>query len=262
MESLDRAGMHPDNQDPTKQFAIISARELLVSAGVKDPGPKLETDITIPEAPQLDKKEPQDTIARTITEYKKGPLTPELVNTTWQTLWGEWGKRIEETFDVPSCDRTSEELAKLQKENKAALLIPDNVDLVMLEKMFPQMRSWAVSEGATVTESSRGGSIDIEMDVDSLHRDTTEAQVNDFLESQERDGQRLKTYIIGSQLSKLLTGRYFDENSWSRLPGSRYEGGMVGARFISVGYLDVVSGLVPQGRHPGMGFRSEGVKKA
>lgn len=263
MEALGRAAEYPGNEDPTKQFAIKQARHLLVSADVKDPGPKIEvfsaatpiekSVVEIPEA---------NLIGLAIAEYKKSPLTPELVNTTWQTIWTEWGKRIDQKFEVPLCDRTSEELAQLQKENKAVLLIPDNVDLVMLGKMFKQMKSRAVSEGTTVTETSKGGSIDIEMDLDSPHADTTEAQANNFLKQQGRDGQRLKTYIIGSQLSKLLIGHYFDENSWSRLPGSRCGGCMVAARFHSDGRLVVISVLHPQSRGPFVGFRSEGVKKA
>lgn len=43
MEALKRAGVHPENQDPTKQFAINQARAMLVAARVKDPGPKIET---------------------------------------------------------------------------------------------------------------------------------------------------------------------------------------------------------------------------
>ena len=40
MERLDAAGKHPENQDPTKQFAIAQAKRLLRDAKVKDPGPK------------------------------------------------------------------------------------------------------------------------------------------------------------------------------------------------------------------------------
>lgn len=40
MERLDATEGHPENQDPTKQFAIQQAKRLLVEAKVKDPGPK------------------------------------------------------------------------------------------------------------------------------------------------------------------------------------------------------------------------------
>ena len=211
---------------------------------------------------ETSRREP-DIIQLAVQEYKNGPLTAELVNKTWQTLWAEWGKRIGQTFDVPLCNRTTEELAKLQKETKGVLLVPDNVSLVDLGEIFPEMKSWAVQEGTTVTdEYGKGGSIDIEMDLDSPHRDTTEEQAKDFLKQQKRNGQRLKIDIIGSQWSKLLTGHYFDENTWSRLPGSRGGGSMVGAFSVSGVRLRIISGLGREDRYPGVGFRSEGVKKA
>ena len=40
MERLDAAKRLAENQDPTRQFAIDQAKYLLISAGVKDPGPK------------------------------------------------------------------------------------------------------------------------------------------------------------------------------------------------------------------------------
>jgi hypothetical protein len=128
-----------------------------------------------PSEKQAVKTPEADSIEKAVAEYKSQPLTPELVDKTWQTLWTEWGKRIGETFVVPSCDRAAEELAQLQEENKAVLLIPDGVDLIMLGKMFPRMKSWTVSERTTIIESGKGGIIDIEMDSESPHRDTTEA---------------------------------------------------------------------------------------
>lgn len=217
-------------------------------------------------AANLERLEKIDLIGPAIAEYKSQPLTPELVNKTWQTLWTEWGKRIGQTFDVPACDRTTEELVKLKKENKGVLLIPDNVSLVDLGKIFPQMQNWAVQEGTTVgNDHNKGGSIDIEMDLDSPNRNDTERGAAFSLEEEERNGQRLTTYIIGSQWSKLLTNHYFDENTFSsRLLGSRSDGSLVYAGFHSDGRLRVrvhwgLGNVMPD---PRIGFRSEGVKKS
>lgn len=240
-----------------EEAAVERGRLLLEEFG-DEPFPSVATPVAKP----AERSPEADLIVVAIAEYQAKRPTPEIVNKTWQTLWKVWGERAGQKFNVPSCDRTTEELAQLRKENKAVLLIPDNLDLVTLGKIFPEAKSWAVSEGTTVAEQSKGGSIDIEMDLNSPHRNTTETQAKDLLKSQGRDGQRLKTYIIGSQFSKLLTGHYFDENSWSRLPGSRHGGCMVGASFRSGGNLYVDSGLYPRDRFPGMGFRSEGVKKA
>lgn len=48
MERLDAASRLPENQDPTKQFAIKQAKRLLHAAKVKDPGPKDQVQETSP----------------------------------------------------------------------------------------------------------------------------------------------------------------------------------------------------------------------
>ena len=208
---------------------------------------------------------PQD-ILRAISEYLKGPLTPELVDTTWQTIWTTWGESNNHAFQVPPCDRTSEGLRELQKEGKAALLVPDEIytkeGLVLLGGMFPKIRGWSVSGKTTVVnEDNNGGSIDIEMDIDSPNRDTNEEQAMDMLKWEGRKGQRFATFIIGSQFSKLLTRRYLDEGStWSRLPGSFSEGYILCVHSGSLGGLSVFSGLDWKAHNPDLGFRSEGRK--
>lgn len=212
-------------------------------------------------------QESKDSLSLAISEYKAGPLTTELVDKTWQAIWKTWGESINHAFDVPSCDRTPEELAKLQKEGKAVLLVPDELytkeGLVLFGRMFPKMQSWSVREGTTVTnDHNKGGSIDIEMDIASPNRDTNERQAIDILKKEERKGQRLATFIVGSQFSKLLTDRYLDEApTWSRVHGSRSEDYVLHAGFYSGGYLRVRSNLYRENRNPGLGFRSEGVKK-
>lgn len=225
----------------------------------------------------LPKKLPQDGSSKTersqdleavaIQEYKTQPLTPELVNRTWQTLWKVWGERVGHVFDVPTCDRTEPELAELKESGKAVLLIPDEFytpeSLVLLGRIFPKMQSRTVSEGTTITnENNSGGCIDVEMDLESPNRNTTEEQAREILEVQGRKGQREATYIVASQFSRLLTSHYFDENSWSRLPGSRRGGFVVRAFFDSSGRLSVYSFLGPLDQGPDLGVRSEGVKKA
>lgn len=239
-----------------------------------EPFPSAATPIT-PEARILQPgelvsaQESKDALDRAISEYKEGSLTPELVNTTWQTIWKAWGESINHTFQVPSCDRTSEDLAELQKEGKAVLLLPDEIytkeGLVLLGRMFPKMQNWSVEEGTTVTnDHDKGGAIDIEMDVDSPNRSTNETQAMDILKKEGRGGQRLATFIIGAQFSNLLTGRYLDEGStWSRLLGSRSGGYVVGAYFNAGGRLHGYWYLDPRRpRGPSVGGRSEGVKKA
>lgn len=74
---------------------------------------------------------------------------------------------------------------------------------------------------------------------------------------------RLRTYILASQVSKALSGRYLDESTviWSRFLGSRYESGFINARFYPSGTLFVLYEIRPQPQDSNLGARSEGFKK-
>ncbi len=223
-------------------------------------------------------------LRRGVVEYKKGLPTPELVNKTWQTVWKVWGERIGHTFEAPTCDRTSEELAQLQKENRGVVLVPEDVTLKMLGQIFPEMRSWAVRPGdreelsyfgvgmgafptgqyitigSVEDERTGGGCIDIEMDVRVPHTDEllNEHRIKELVQAQGRYGQRLKTYIVGSQFSKLLTGHHF---GLSRLPGSSYDGHSLIVDMSDGGFLRVEKEGYLYRPYLDWGVRSEGIKR-
>lgn len=207
-----------------------------------------------------------------IQEYKAAKVpTPDLVNNTWQGIWKVIGEKVDFEYQVPECDRTQEELAQLRKENRAVLLLPNDIytpeGLVRLGQAFPLMNSSATNPevAARISHSSyEGGSIDIEMVHDAPYRTRqgyNEKQLREKIAADGRVGMRLPTYIIGGQFSKLLTGHYFDENTWSRTPESFLGGRALTAYFGSVGRLGV-DGWFPSSQDPHLGGRSEGVKRA
>lgn len=223
--------------------------------------------------PVLQDRKLRDALRPFVQEYRVAKVhTPELVNRTWQDMWGEIGRTVDFTYQVPSCDRTPEELAKLQQEGKAVLLLPDDIytpeGLVRLGRAFPLMISWFTNpeHAAKISYGSNtGGSIDIEMSPDAPYRTPKGYRQEELvakIAADKRAGQRLPTYFIGSQLSKLLTGHYFDENTWSRLPESFHGGLMLNAYFSSGGRVGVNYYWYPGDQNPHLGGRSEGVKKA
>ncbi len=236
------------------------AHKVAVEAGiVKDIPPvtsKVEKD-----------SEPASPLRQQLQEYKSQPHTPELVTATWQTVWQSWGERVDLKLPVPSLDRTPEELVELEKNGNMLVFVPDRLASQegrhLLGEIFPEMRSYSVEKGNPVTnEHNRGGWYDIEKSLDVPHTNTTEKEAKKIFDKQERNGQRLNTYIIGSQFSKLTAGHYFDESTYSRMPGSRREGRVVGALFNPSGDLSVRPYWDPRFRGRSLGARSEGVKKA
>lgn len=214
----------------------------------------------------------RDALRPFVQEYQAaGVHTPTLIDHTWQEVWKVIREAVGHRYQVPSCDRTTEELAQLRKENKANLLLPSDIfkpeGLVRLGRVFPLMNSSVTNPGvaARISHSSyEGDSIDIEMAHDAPYRTRqgyNEQQLREKIAGDGRVGMRLPTYIVGGQFSKLLTGHYFDENTWSRTPGSFRGGRALLAVFDPDGSL-VVDGWGPSLQLPVLGGRSEGVKKA
>ena len=258
MERLDALKMVPENQDPTKQFAIGEMKRLFTSAGLKDLEPKKEA-VPVAENPSL------KLLEQAVREFKEKPHTPETVTKYWKTLWSVWGEKAELSLTVPHCDRTAGEINQLEKEGRKLVYVPNEVASQdgrhLLGQIFPKIQSHSVREGNSVSnESNRGGWLDIEASLDSPNLDTKEKGLKNKFKREGRDGQRLNTYIVGSQDAKLQTGHYFDEKTASRLLGSRLVGRVVDASFAVLGLL-VDWRLDPQLHVSGWGGRSEGVKR-
>lgn len=249
------------NQPADQAVGKIAEAALTLRGGKDIPMPALSTKQTQSEQPQA-----QDELDRILAEYKSQPLTPELVTKTWQTFLRSSVEKSGLSFpvgDIPACDRTAEELEQLRKEGRFMVYVPD-VDYPLLGKIFPKMQSYATQEGSPIKDKYQShGWIDVEGDLESPDRNTTEKDLEKLFESKGKRGQTLKAYIWASQFNKALTGNYFDEkDSWSRLLGSRRGGNVARVGFYSHGGLRVGWGLGPQDRDPDLGGRSEGVKKA
>lgn len=257
LERFDALKRLPGNQDPVKQFAIKEREHLFTSAGLKDLEPKTEA-VSVAEKPSL------GFLEQAVREFKEKPYTPEAVTQYWQTLWQVWGEKA--GLLVPSCDRTAEEITKLKKEDRKLVYVPDELasqeNRHLLGQIFPELQSYSVKKGNLITnESSQGGWFDIEASPDSPNRDTTEKDLEKLFKKQGKVGQRANVYIVGSQDAKLQTGHYFDENTSSRLLGSRRGGHVVVVSSRVDGRLHVAWRLGPRDRDSRWGGRSEGVKK-
>ncbi len=228
-------------------------------------------DIVLPSAEDQD-SQLRDAMRPFVQEYSAAKIhTPDLIDHTWQGIWKVIGERVGYEYQVPACDRTPEELAKLQEKGRAVLLLPSDIytsnGLVRLGKAFPLIRSWTTDPKQIVEVSHRsveGGSIDIEMSPDAPYitsRGYREQELVDRITADGKHGMRLPTYLVGSEFSQLLTGQYFDINTRSRLPGSYCEGRVLIANFNSEGKAYVDGYRLPQGHGTVLGGRSEGVTK-
>ena len=264
MERLDAAGRHPENQDPTKQFAIAQAKRFLRAAGVKDPGPKVDG---VSPAAKPSVQSEVDPLASVIEAYQNQPHTPELVTQTHQAIWQVRGELVGATYEVTPCPYTQEQLADLEASGKRVGYLPAELTTQQtrhkLGEMFPKMQSHSVQKDNSVkNDENPSGWFDYEAAIEAPYLDTKEGQLKDAIKKDGRTILSLNQYIVAGQDSKLFTGQYLDEvRTWVRL-GSRDGGRIVDARVDRGGDLSVLWGLGAGLHYPDLGGRSSGVNKA
>jgi hypothetical protein len=209
--------------------------------------------------------------SKSLQEYRKAwnenSLTPEVVNNFFKFFWNVKTKEagMNRQFYVPTCDRTTEELAALKAENKMVLLLPDEA---MSKEGLAKLKL-VTANSPYEHESEKGGCVDVEMDARAPHMDIPRREIDDFLTSENRKGQRLSTYFVAREVGRALTGETFDERNWCVLSGTKEkshsivvtsdykterEGVYIHAYWLPTG------GLKPNGPF-GVGHRSEGYKQ-
>lgn len=192
-------------------------------------------------------------------EYKNNLNSPELLTQFMCAFWQEAGQKIGKHYIVSKFPLKSKEIEERGKNSQIAIFVPEGVNRVDLGKIFPRMKNWAVQEGNSVIDTINNfGWLWIESSVDAPNLNTTQGQLEGKFEKEKRQGQSLRTFIVGGQINKLLTDKYFNEGpTWSRLLGSCSGSLVLGSFFDPVGGLDVYSLLDPEGHSEHLGGRSE-----
>jgi len=178
-----------------------------------------------------------------------------------RSFWAEAGRQVGKNIVVDNFPLTAEEIKERAEGGQMAIFIPEGLTREDLGMMFPKMKSWATQEGnSVVDEIDNSGWLWIEASIDAPNRDTTKGQLEEKFRKEGKEGQSLRTYIVGGQINKLLTDHYFDEGPvWSRLPGSGFESGDLYASFNLGGGLHACSVWGSEHHTTYVGGRSEQV---
>ncbi|MCJ7805432.1 hypothetical protein MUP46_02200 [Patescibacteria group bacterium] len=208
-------------------------------------------------------QEPTSTLKQVVEAYGRDRCNPELLTQFMYAFWAEAGQRIGKEYVVSEFPLKSQEIKERIKNGQMAIFVPAEVSRIDLGKMFPKMGGWVVQEENSVVDGVNNfGWLWIEDSVDSPNRNTTQRQLEKKFKKEKRQGQSLRSYIVGSQINKLLNDKYFDGGQiWSRLLGSCRGDGVLISGFGSRGDLSVHSFLYPEDRDEFVGGRSEEVVK-
>ncbi len=146
-------------------------------------------------------------------------------------LWTERGE-----FDVPPCPFTPEELAALAAAGRRVGYLPQELATqrgrTRLGEIFPHMRCYTLlPDNIVENDVDAWGWFDYEVEIDVQRLDRDEPTTIAELREERLVLLSLNQYIVASQDTHALTGRYLDERrSWTRV-ASRIDGKMVAARF-------------------------------
>ncbi len=240
-----------------------------------------------------EKLSPYEKLEVVAKEYLENPFKPEAVTNFWQAFWqvprGEFANDTE-TFEVPDCNWTKEELQEPMFDVDGSPVpslmacIPEELrgreGLIKLGKMFSVMPimgnpSRVPDANTTINNDStsdKTGYVKVEAGLTALDtKGKTDDEIRAIFASHGAQGQRLATFIIASQASRVLNGSLFDQarsgpgqqvKSETKLLGSvNADGSPVRARYqdgnLILNSVNKHAGLRMLGERISVGVRSE-----
>jgi hypothetical protein len=174
------------------------------------------------------------TLERARRIYKENLTSPKALTDFMRAFWqkaGEWAKMDYSVSEFPS---DSKEIKNRIKEGQMAVCIPPELNYLNLCDAFDKM-SWLerYSSPPFIDIVDNRGWVWIESSIDPLNINASPAQMEGKFNKGKRQGQSLKTYVVGREVSSLLTNKYFDQggNYISILLGTLVDGETVGAHY-------------------------------
>jgi len=215
-------------------------------------------------------------------EYVKNPSNPQRYWNHQEAHWqfnGQVMGLATSDLVVPDVSWTEAQMRQFMGKNLWGLLtgkhelpfyLPQVVSepdsLPLLGKIYPWM-GWNEEYLVGIQNVDREGNpvrlsghLRTEAAIDAPYLKTDEEQAAGILTRLGRRGHTINTYAEAANQSKLLTGKYLDEDrTWIRVMQSRRSGQVVDAHFIPDGYCLVRWSLEPDYAFGSLGVRSVGV---
>ncbi len=197
-------------------------------------------------------------------KFNHSPHTPETINVFFRAIWEGREKKLgTKKLTFLDCPYTLEEIAKLEGEGRRIGYIPPELakqeDRHLMATIWPNLKDQSLNEENNFTnEDPYFGWFDYEETSDFCNPNLTEEQLRTLFEKTGKQGMNLSQYIIASQDSKLITDHFLDENTWSRLLDTKFDGNSIDVCFGDHGRLIAYRHLEPEFNDPRLGGRSVG----
>jgi hypothetical protein len=165
------------------------------------------------------------------------------------------GQRIGKTYKVDSFPSSAKHVTEEWMEGRIAIFVPRQVDLIDLNRIFPNLKtkylanSKYLDEGSPIIDNvGNFGWLWIERSILAPNRDLSAQELEDVFRRQARQGQSLRTYVVGGLMSKFFGGQCFDVGVMGAGRGQECThsillGSCINGRPIQAAFNDLNSGL-------------------
>ncbi len=199
--------------------------------------------------------------------YRTSNIPPKMLTKAMVCFWKLCGQRIRKKYKVDKFPSTAKDIIENWMKGRIAIFIPHEVKLTDIFLIFPNLIAKQVDKSLIIDSDNSFGWLWIERSILSPNRDINPREIEDMFFRQGKQGQSLKTYVIGGIMMKYFQGQYFDvgitgagilrESTSSILLGSCIEGRYLRAEFREIGgHLHINSPIVPY-QYYNVGYRSE-----
>lgn len=268
-KEFDQARALPENQDPVKRFALDRAEEMVLEANVlwpvSEPVQTASSASVAETSPRIEVRSVLETAGK---EYGKKKLhTPEEIHRYNQVLWNAIGHVNGEVVIAPVLSGTKKDIELHEKQGRGILLVAEGYseqrERHKIARAFGEILGntfvpshWSTQvDNPVKNDALHTGYRAVDMQLEAPNTKTTEDMLSERMQEAHAEGMNHSEYLLASLMSKLTTGHYLDEKTYSRLSGSSRGGHVVGAGFGEYGGLDVDSLLYPQNQNDNLGGR-------
>ncbi|MCL4367237.1 hypothetical protein M1563_03655 [Patescibacteria group bacterium] len=184
--------------------------------------------------------------------YRSTTHDPENLTDIWQSIWEIWGGRAGIIVNVSLCDRSQQEISKLEAEGRRVFYLPASLsadsDRPLLGKVFGELVSSAFTAWSAFKNfEEESGWLDVEWQNETPYIGTTEDYLIKQFKQKGRVLPTINAFVVGAEFKYLIDGEYFDETgTWCRVASGYPDRRFSAAYRNHYGYSSTAQlGLIP-----------------
>lgn len=136
-------------------------------------------------------------------------------------------------FSVSPCDRNADEIRELEAAGRMLVYVHPELST---PEGFPLLRATlpglevSTFKGDYINQTEQHGWLDVEKSFETPHVGVSPAQLRKDIKEEGVEGQTVNTYVLASELSRFISGRYFDPYDTGGIPAYKTSSLLLGSK--------------------------------